>query len=253
LLACAVALAAGLSAFAADETFQTLAVGNNTFTNVIVMSKTRSNVFISHSKGMMSVKVKDLDPATQLKLGYQLEQPKGAKMQQLFKTPDISRLESNPQVQELQTRLTPLLEEWTDRIDDRILYGFVGAVVFIYLLFCSLCRSICMKAAVAPMRVIPLIWLPLFKQIPMFKAAGMSSWWILSNFVPGLFLVAYIVWSFKIVQARAKHVTFAVLLLLPVANLFSFLYLALSSGSTDSSAGARNIISLQNAPRREAA
>lgn len=77
--------------------------------------------------------------------------------------------------------------------------------------------------------------------------------WILSNFIPPLFLIAYIIWSFKIVQARAKHVFFGVLLLLPVTNILAFFYLALSSCGNEDELASRDVISLQPVSRRDAA
>ena len=81
----------------------------------------------------------------------------------------------------------------------------------------------------------------------------MSPAWMLTNLVPGLFLVTYIVWSFKITKARGKNVAVAVFLLLPVTNLFAFLYLAMSGDTTDGEPKKRNVISLPSSARREAA
>jgi hypothetical protein len=77
-----------------------------------------------------------------------------------------------------------------------------------------------------------LVWLPLVQLLPLLRAAGMSGWWFLAYLVPGLNIVAQIIWSLKIAKARGKSVWVGVLLLLPVANLFSFLYLAFSNGAT---------------------
>ena len=64
----------------------------------------------------------------------------------------------------------------------------------------------------------------------MLRAAGMSGWWFLAYFVPLLNLVPLILWPLKIAKARGKSVWVGVLLLLPVINLFAFLYLAFSNG-----------------------
>jgi hypothetical protein len=248
-----VACAASVPAWGADERLDTLTAGKDTFTNVIVLSKTRSNLFITHSKGMVSLKVQDLDPATQLKLGYQLEQPRAARLKQMLTPPDLSRWTSDPELQEWESQLAASAGEIADRLDDRTMYGIVGGLILLYLIFCALCRAICMKAAVAPTTVIPLVWLPMLKQIPLLKAAGMSPWWILTNFVPGLFVVTYLVWSFKIVRARGKHVFCGVMLILPVTNVFAFLYLAFSSSAGMDTSPDRSVISLQSEPRREAA
>src|SRR5439155_3001593 len=133
--------------------------------------------------------------------------------------------ESDPRVQEFEERLVERIGDTLDQLDRRIAYGAVSGVVLVYLLFCFLCRCICVKTSNTAS---PLVWLPFLKQIPLFTAAGMSPWWMLTTFIPPVFVIAGIIWSFKIVQARGKHPFFGVLLLLPGTNLLAFLYLALS-------------------------
>ena len=240
----------GPALFAAEETFNALSVGKTTYTNVTVLSKTRTDIFLKHAHGMVSVKVKDLDPSTQVRLGYQLELPKQTKMDKVFQGPDTTELEADPRVQEVEERFAQQFGEALERWDPRIVYGVIGSVVGLYLLFSYLCRSICVKTGNPAS---PLIWLPFLKQIPLFKAAGMSPWWILTNFVPPVFLIAYIMWCFKIVESRGKHAFFGVLLLLPGTNILAFLFLALSGdGRVDRNTN-RNVISLQSTQHRDAA
>jgi hypothetical protein len=73
--------------------------------------------------------------------------------------------------------------------------------------------------------------------VPLLRAAGMSGWWLVAWFVPGLNLVAMTLWSFKIVERRNKSPVWAVLLLLPFTNLLAFLYLAFSGGESPSGRG----------------
>jgi hypothetical protein len=237
-----------------DEKFDFLTIGTNSFTNVTVLNKTRTDVFISHSKGMVSLKVKDLDTPAQLKLGYQIEQPKPTKTEAIKQTmAGITEMKEDPRVQAAEAEVFTRFAEALEQFDPRIFYGFIAAIILSYLSFSSLCRSICLKVATPPKDLIPLVWLPLLKQLPMLKAAGMSPAWMLTNLVPGLFLITYVVWSFKITQARGKHVAAAVFLLLPVTNLFAFLYLAMSGGAAEPAGDRRNIISLHSPQRREAA
>lgn len=49
--------------------------------------------------------------------------------------------------------------------------------------------------------------------------------------------IASIVWCFRIVKARGKSLWIAVLMLLPITNLFAFLYLVFSSGVQPKSDG----------------
>lgn len=239
---------------AVDEKFDTLTIGRDTFTNVTVLTKTKNDVFLSHSRGMASFKVKELDTTTQLKLGYQVEQPKQSKTETIKQTvAEITEIKEDPRVQAIEAEAYGRFAQALEQFDPRIFYGFIAAMILAYLSFSSLCRSICLKVTNPPTQLIPLVWLPLLKQVPMLKAAGMSPAWILTNLVPGLFLVTYVVWSFKITKARGKNVAAAVFLLLPVTNLFAFAYLALSSGASEPAAGNKNIISLNTQPRREAA
>lgn len=245
---------AALPALAADETFSTLTVGRESFTNVTVLTKTRNDVFISHSRGMASLKVRELDTQTQIRLGYLVEPPKPTQTASIkSKVADISRIEADPRVQAAEAEVMARFAQAVEQFDPRIFYGLIAAIILSYLSFSSLCRSICMKVPIPPRQVIPLIWMPLLKQIPLLKAAGMSPAWILTNLVPGLFLVTYIVWSFKITRARGKNVAVAVFLLLPVTNLFAFLYLSMSGETTGEEPRKRNVISLPSSPRREAA
>jgi thiol-disulfide isomerase/thioredoxin len=55
---------------AADEKFETLAVGSTTYTNVLVMSKNATDIFIKHSGGMASIKIKELSPELQSTFGF---------------------------------------------------------------------------------------------------------------------------------------------------------------------------------------
>lgn len=256
LLTWMLVLAGVLSARAADEKFDTLTVGHQTFTRVLVLSKTRTDVFISHSKGMCSLKVKDLDIATQLKLGYQVEQPKPSKietMEKVFQAPDLKNLESDPRMQHLDPETAAMISQTIKQLDPLFIFGILAGMVVFYLLFCFLARLICLKTAAPPTALVPLIWFPLVQQIPLLKAAGMSPWWILTNFAGPLWLVAYVIWSFKIVQARGKHVIFAIMLLLPITSAIAFLYLALSRSCGDDEPSNPNVITLQSGPRKAAA
>jgi hypothetical protein len=251
-----VAFAGGPAARAADEKFDTLTVGQQTFTKVVVLNKYQKDVFISHSRGMCSLKVKDLDVATQLKLGYQVELPKPSKRETIEKAlqaPDMNNLESDPRMQKLDPETAARVAEVVKKLDPAALWGILIGWVLCYLFFSFLCRCICRKVAAPPTTLMPLVWFPFLKQLPLFQAAGMSPWWILANFFPPAAIVAYVMWSFKVVQARGKHVIFAVMLLLPILHFVSLLYLALSRGCGEDDSETSGIITLQSGPRKEAA
>jgi len=84
---------------------------------------------------------------------------------------------------------------------------------------------ICQKTGTSPGL---LVWLPVLQLIPLLRAAGMSGSWFLAYLVPGLNIVAQVVWSVKIAKTRGKTGWVALLLLLPLVNLLAFLYLAFS-------------------------
>ena len=144
---------------------------------------------------------------------------------------------SNAQIQRIKEQLesrggTPNLAS----INPTIIYAALG-IAFIVFLFFSLCsRMICQKAGAEPG---VLIWLPVLQMIPLFRAAGMSPAWLLAYFVPFLNLVAQIMWSLNIAKARNKSVGVGILLLLPILNVFAFLYLAFSDSGSDSAKPAK--------------
>ena len=49
-----------------------------------------------------------------------------------------------------------------------------------------------------------LVWLPWLKLLPLLRAAGMRPWWLVTTLVPGINVITYVVWSFKIARARGK-------------------------------------------------
>lgn len=135
-----------------------------------------------------------------------------------------------------------------------------AAVAFLFYLFMCFClRLIVKKTGTSPGA---LIWLPVLQLIPMLRAARMPLFWFslwISPFFVGaaiitvaltageqagplmgllsmvsmgaslLQLVAFIMWSVKIVQARGKHFIWAIFLILPLTNIIAFFYLAFSS------------------------
>lgn len=234
---------------AVEEKFDALRAGTNLYLKVTVLNKTRNDLFISHAQGMASIKVRDLDIPTQLKLGYQVEPPKQTAVQKAMQAAALTQIEEDPRVQQALEELARRVEPYLYLLDEQVIQAIVACVVLSYLLFSFLCRCICVKTSNPPS---PLIWLPFFKQIPLFKAAGMPGWWILSNFFPPLFLIAYILWAIKIAQSRGKNIIWGVMLLLPLTNLLAFLYLALSTDGRIKPTN-KNVISLQSTPRKQAA
>jgi hypothetical protein len=217
-----------------EEKFAVLQVGTNTYTNATVTSKNPKYILILHSKGMQSLKVASLSPELREQLGYTneapkptLATPKGWVQHQVAKLP-LAQATNAERVLRERMPAVPVNLARFQALDRRIMLGVLGGMLIGYLGFCYCCHRICQKAGGKPG---VLVWVPFLQAIPLFRAANMSCWWFLALFVPLLNLVAQILWCFKIVRARAKSPVIAVLLLLPVTNIFAFLYLAFSDSA----------------------
>ncbi|MEI6704385.1 MAG: hypothetical protein WCL71_12765, partial [Deltaproteobacteria bacterium] len=76
----------------------------------------------------------------------------------------------------------------------------------------------------------------------------MSPWWFVAYLVPLLNLVAQVLWSLNIAKARGKSIWVGVLLMVPIAGFFAFLYLAFSEGASPrNDAHEPKVMSLQTA------
>jgi len=219
-----------------EQTFNVFQVGPTTYRNVTVTTKNKNYVFILHSAGMTNIKVADLTPELRTKLGY--EDPAATPPQS--KTPTarakqtLSKLEV-PKVKNLEAQVAGL---WTpnairaklslQEIRPSALWALGGLVLAAYLFHSYCCLLICRKSGREPG---PLIWVPVLQLLPLLKAASMSPWWFVAFLVPGINLIAQVVWFFKIAQARGKGLGIALLLVFPLTCPFAMLYLAFSGGS----------------------
>lgn len=231
------------------ETYESLNVGLRSYTNVTILNRSKSDLFIRHAGGMANIKVRDLDKSTQLQLGYMLADaaPTNATALTLRHNP-LSRFELDSRYEELAERIIWESQEYLAQVEASFYYA-AGAVVFVlYLFFCWCCQLICRKAG---LEGVGLVWFPLLKQVPLLRAARMSPWWLLANLLPPVFLISYIIWSFKIAKARRKSAFTGFLLLLPGLNVLAFLYLAFSDPLSDADDGRGKMVTFQQ--RRAAA
>lgn len=230
----------GFSSMAIEETYPLLQTRTGTYTNVTVTSKTPKYIFILHSAGMTTVQVKDLELEQQKELGY-VKSGSQSPASLVFAKTLVPRFES---------KLEPLKAQWKKiplnglKPQPRIIYSAMAMLVVLHLFFSFCCHLICLKAQ-KPAGF--LIWLPLFQIIPLLRAANMSGWWFLAWCLPLLNLVAMILWSFNIAKARGKSALTGLLMILPITNLFAFLYLAFSSGVPAQKAPRYQSMSLQTA------
>lgn len=223
------------------DKFDVLQAGTETYENVTVTSKGTNYIFITHSRGMGTVKLSSLTPELRAELGYAPPPvPKTQQALQALKSVEVPKL-SDEQAERVDAELArvfggrvPPVQDLRGDVQPWMIYAALGAVLAIYFFFCFCSHLICKKAGHEPGL---LIWIPVLQIFPLLKAAGMSGWWFLGFCLPLVNLVAQIVWCFKIVQARGKSTIFAILMILPITNLFAFLYLAFSSGIAPSRGG----------------
>jgi hypothetical protein len=214
----------GRAAEARPEFYPTLKVGSITYTNVKVMNKAKYDLFVQHAGGMASIKVKELDKSTQLQLGYTLVEPPSTNAPARV-VPTFQNIEIDPAYEERYEWIVWESQELLNQFKPEVVYGAMGALFLVYLFYCYCCRLICRKVG---QKAVALVWLPLFKIIPLLRAAGMNRGWFLTIVIPPVFVIVFIVWCFKITRARGKSAFVGLLLLLPVLNVIAFLYLALS-------------------------
>jgi hypothetical protein len=233
--------------------FDRLTIKGKTYTNLTVTSRETNYIFVVHAGGMENIKLVDIPRDLRRTLGYGSEPaPRtsslGANLDLVHLNPFSKRSPepTNAIAAATNTAIEPpasisqwepaTVRRWRAKyLPDPDAIGFpvvaVGsALAFLsYLFFCSCCRLLCIKAGTQPG---VLIWLPLLKVIPLLQAAGMSPWWFLLWLIPVLNLVVWVVWSVNIVRALGRSPILVVLLLLPLVNALTLLYLAFAKPNT---------------------
>jgi hypothetical protein len=224
-----------LSAFAAgEEALGVLQVGDQTYQNVKVRSRAKDYVLIVHSSGITSIKVKQIPAEVLQRLGYDTAAMTKGKTGNVAAVTRASIAKGEALAEGMQARLFQVWRtSWfASKVQQLTIFPGLTAVAAVLLmahLFCSYCcMLICRKTGNHPG---VLVWLPLLQAIPMLRAASMSTRWFGALFIPGLNLVAYVLWGIKIVEARQKTMPLAILLLFPLTSWFAFLFLAFSQDS----------------------
>jgi hypothetical protein len=226
-----------------ERRLERLEAGGSVYSNVVVSSKTDTDIIFRYEGGILSVKVSELDDETLRALGY-IREPKAREGGPA--SPDAAR----QLVGEISRAIgsegsTPA---WVAKFWMTLLILVVTAGLIVYIFFVHCLRLICAKAS-APAG--PLIWLPVVQGIPLLRAAGMPIAWlgvlvflsVLTSFLAWqgsglavfaavanslLSLLVWVVWSVKISQACKKSPLFGLLLLIPGVNLVALVYLAFS-------------------------
>jgi len=238
LLLAVLVLCPGRSRAATEATFDVLEVGTQTYRNVTVTTKAKAYIFILHSSGMASIKVADLPSDARVKLGYETEKPKPRPAEPPPLVQKVVAKVETPGVKSFEKNMVELGRQfWRQHVPNTFptatvlrpdfILIILAILLVLHISFCYCCSLICRKAGAPPGL---LVWLPVFLLLPLLRAAKMSRWWFVICCLPPLSLLAQVLWSVRIAEARGKSIWIALLLIVPVTAPFAFLYLAFSSG-----------------------
>lgn len=237
LSACLLLSLAGMVAAAgADLHVPFIKSGTVTYSNVTVYGKTDQDLYIHHDQGLGNVKISTLDDESLRALGLKADPSESPSTILLARAKGVSETVDHWKTS-LGTLNAASVSEWAEKlktaptlqIPPELLWGIVAGVMVFYLLVCLGLKAICRNAG-APAGL--LIFVPVLQLFPLLRAARMPLWSFLLFLIPVVNIGVQIWWSFAIVKACGKGVLTAILLLLPVTNLFAFLYLALAKNST---------------------
>ena len=213
----------------ADEKFDTLDIGGVTYSNVTVINKNSTHVFITHSKGFASFRAKDLAPELQNEFGFEPPEPPKSETGN-----PLAQLANDPKLAEMQAQWQKQANMVIASLDSKTLAGIGVGIVVAYLMFCYCCLLICRKAGYEPG---VWVWIPIAQMYSMLRAAQMSGWNFVLIWIPIVGAIVSIVWCFKICIARKKSAWLGLLFLFPIINLVLFLYLALADGQESEEGG----------------
>jgi hypothetical protein len=244
MVAVGMSLTATPGGLCGDIHLDMLKTRTGSFTNVTVMGKSKTDIFITHARGLGNVKISDItDHAALRALGFGSQLPEETSAAVAASVPGLGSKTSEPKVNPLaganisQVR-TKLAGLTSFRPTPNIVTLIVAFVLGIYLFFCRCLKLICLKTGNDPGI---LIWFPIAQMVPLLRAAGMPGWWLLGFFVPVVNIVVQIIWCFKIAKARGKSIWAAIGLLFPITNIAALLYLAFSGTNSDEPAGSRRV------------
>src|SRR5688572_11175428 len=95
-----------------------------TYSNVVVFSKSATHISVSHSRGMANIKASSLDTPTQRKLGFlPAEDPVTT-----AKLPMLGAGGNEAQLRELQERYQKNIEEFVQQLDPNMGYQLLALI-----------------------------------------------------------------------------------------------------------------------------
>ena len=225
--ALAVGIAPGI--WAQEEKLPSLTIAGNTFSNVTIISRTKTHLSFKHSGGFASVRLTALAQTEQTKVGYTPPPPPKTMVQraQDYTEEHLAWL-NDPRTKALVADVRGEVDRIINQNDTTIIYPAAAGVACIYFLFCLAVVKICRKTTVRPGLS---AWLPGLQFVSLLKAAGMSPWLYVLIYIPPVNIGLMVVWCFKICRTRQKSNVLAFFLMpwmIPI-NIFAFFYLAFSS------------------------
>lgn len=233
---CASLLVLGLftSQGLAEEVLPVLQTKTESYEKVTVISRTATHVFVQHSRGVANIKLSQLDVKALAALGFSNTEQANI-VAANGGNPAVVANSSPSRLSAFVASLSGTVANFKDgfapqtklpNLSRRAMYGVLGGFAAAYLFFCYCSMQICKRTGNDPG---VWIWVPVFQFIPLLKAASMSGWWFLTVFVPPLWPFAYVCWSIKIARGCGKGILTAILLILPVTGLLTYVYLGLSA------------------------
>lgn len=228
--------------------FDTFKVGSKTYSNVTVISRTPSDVFVRHPKGISNFKVDELSTELLESLGY-LDSAEADKRKAAGGTGMLAEAVSRGLTNEalmglankVKSQITAeggdsnasglsleslqALRQQLPQSAMVILSVFLVALPLLHFFFCYTARLVCQKAGCEPGF---LIWVPVLSLVPLLKAARMQGWMAVLFLLPIVNLFICVYWCIQIAKARGKSGLTALGLIFPITSPFTWLYLAYS-------------------------
>jgi hypothetical protein len=232
------------AAIGADKVITLLQTSRATYTNVIITDRDGTNIYIRHDGGVANIKIGDLPPDVQQSLGYATP----GESVSSYASRILHRVGNSAQFKITRSPggATVKIDDLEIQLTSADIIGIAVGASLVYVIFCSCSLLLCRKIGKEPGL---LIWIPILQIFPLLRAAGMSGRWFIAFFVPVLNIVAWMGWCVNIALSRRKSLWWALLLILPVTNVFAFVYLALSNVDSPKS-GSRIVRVARSAPLR---
>jgi hypothetical protein len=209
LLGIGLALLLNTKTVAGDVQLQEIKTRTDVYQNVTVTGHNETDVFITHSRGMANVKIKDLDAETLWRVGLGPEpgSPEAvaaaeaaanegnkmpAALAKMFESSSAPVMESDMEAQVVGTSAaagssganpfsslpeSAQMQEALASLQSSlpILIGMIVGALLFYLFWCFCLKLIVEKTG---NKAGIMIWLPILQFFPALRAANMSGWWL---------------------------------------------------------------------------